>query len=245
MYRNWASRSGCRLPSTAREFPWVLNPCSCSIRSTAFLAHGCRAAVSSAAMPRTDSVVHVISDPGSPRVDASSRSRSAGINRGSRSSSFLRPPPGRRTRPGPASSPDASSAAPSATVCHDAPAACATAPTPPSPAARATAPSTSRRDRSSSLGSSSSSSGPIRPTKSVSAPISTSCHATRRKLRLKKDVSLANTKSPSGDTATSMDPGSWAPAGAASVPTSGCLLPCSSSCTLRTSAPLPSLATNR
>jgi hypothetical protein len=44
-------------------------------------------------------------DCGSPRVDASSSSRNAGINRGSCSSSFLRPPPGRRTRPGPASSP--------------------------------------------------------------------------------------------------------------------------------------------
>ena len=55
----------------------MLNPSACSIRSTAFLAHRCPAAVSSAATPRTDSVVHVSSDIGSPRVDASSSSRSA------------------------------------------------------------------------------------------------------------------------------------------------------------------------
>ena len=57
--------------------------------------------------------------------------------------------PAAHRRPSGATCPDSSSAAPSATVCHDAPVTLATAPIPPSPAARATIPSVSRRDSSS------------------------------------------------------------------------------------------------
>ena len=54
------------------------DPPACSSRSTAPLPHGCPRRVSSAAMSRTDSVAHTSSDSGSPRVDASTSSRSAG-----------------------------------------------------------------------------------------------------------------------------------------------------------------------
>ena len=70
---------------------------------------------------RTLLVVQASGDSGSPRVESSTRASSAGTRPGSVSASFLRPAPGRRTRPGGAPCPDSSSAAPSATVCHDAP----------------------------------------------------------------------------------------------------------------------------
>jgi hypothetical protein len=182
MYRNWASRSGCRLPSVTLALDWAENPCSRSSRQAVCGLHACPAAVSSPARFTALLVVHISGDPGSPRLESSTRASSAGTSPGSVSASFLRPAPRRRTRPSGATRPDSSSAAPFATVCHDAPVILATAPIPPSPAARATAPSVSRRAFSSSSGSSSSSSGPIRFKSSASAPIQQSWHATHRKL---------------------------------------------------------------
>ena len=83
MYRNWASRSGCRFPSRVRELPCRLNPSAASSRATVFLPHRCPRAVSSAAMSRTGSVVHNSGEHGSPRVDSSTSARSAGTNPGS------------------------------------------------------------------------------------------------------------------------------------------------------------------
>src|SRR6266700_3250275 len=184
MYRNWASRSGCRLPSVTFALACVLNPCSCSSRQAVCGLHRCPCRVSSSDSFFVLLVVHDSGDSGSPREESSTRASSAGTSPGSAWASFLRPAPGRRTRPPEANAPEASSAAPSATVCHDAPVTFATAVTPPSPAARATAPSVSRRAFSSSSGSSSSSSAPTSFTSSAFALIPASWHATRRKLRL-------------------------------------------------------------
>ena len=97
----------------------------------------------------------MISAIGSPRVAASASSRSAGLNPGSLSSSFFRPAPARRARPGIGSAPSASSPAPAVTVARDTPAAAATTATAaasphPSPAAypRASDPRYSRHVRS-------------------------------------------------------------------------------------------------
>ena len=174
MYRNWASRSGCRLPSATRALAWVENPSSCSSRQAVCGLHRCPAAVSSPASFFTLLVVHSSGDSGSPRLESATSASSAGTRPGSVPASFLRPAPGRRIRPGGATRPDSSSAAPSATVCHDAPVTLATAPIPPSPAASATAPSVSRRAFSSSSGSSSSSCGPMTFTSSALAPIARS-----------------------------------------------------------------------
>src|SRR5579864_5626612 len=188
MYRNWASRSGCRRPSVTLALAWVENPCSCSSRQAVCGLHRCPCAVSSSDSFFVLLVVQASGDSGSPREESSTRASSAGTSPGSVSASFLRPAPARRTRPSGATRPESSSAAPFATVCHDAPVILATAPVPPSPAARATAPSVSRRAFSSSSGSSSSSCGPIRLRNSASTPMPASWHATRRKLSLFRSV---------------------------------------------------------
>ena len=182
MYRNWASRSGCRLPSFALALACAENPCSRSSRQAVCGLHACPRAVSSRARCAALLVVHAAAIPDPPGPESCTSASSAGTRPGSVSASFSRPAPGRGTRPGAATCPDSSSAAPSATVCQDAPVSLATAPIPPSPAARATAPSVSRRAFSSSSGSSRCSSGPISFKNSASAPIPGSWHATRRKL---------------------------------------------------------------
>ena len=182
MYRNWASRSGCCRPSAASTLDCSVYPARRSASQHPAGLHRCPWPVSSPARCFTLLVVHVSGDSGSPRDESATSASSAGTSPGSTSASCLRPAPGRRTRPGGATCPEASSAAPSATVCQDAPVILATAPIPPSPAARATAPSVSRRAFSSSSGSSSSSSGPISFTSSAFAPIPASWHPTRRQL---------------------------------------------------------------
>src|SRR5271163_4702083 len=112
IYRNWASRSGCCLPSIVIEVPWVLYPRPCSIRSTASFPHRCPCRVSSPARFSADFVVHFSGETGSPRVESSTSASSAGINPGSLSSALLRPPPARRARPGAGSAPASSSATP-------------------------------------------------------------------------------------------------------------------------------------
>ena len=188
IYRNRASRSGCRRPSMTLASAWAENPCSCRSRHAVCGLHRCPAAVSSSDRRITLLAVHASGDSGSPRAQSSTSASSAGTSPGPAPASFLRPPPGRRMRPSAATCPDPGSAAPSATVCHDAPVIFATAVTPPSPAARATAPSASRRAFSSSTGSSNSSSGPISFTRSAFAPIAGSWHPTRQKLGLFRNV---------------------------------------------------------
>ena len=106
--------------------PCRLYPSSRSIRATVSLPHRHPRRASSAAISRSDSVVHTSGDTGSPRVPAASSPVSAAANPGSRSSSFLRPAPGRRDRPGIGSAPAASSCAPDITIARDTPAAPAT-----------------------------------------------------------------------------------------------------------------------
>jgi hypothetical protein len=79
------------------------------------------------------------------------------------------------------SSSAASSAFPSATVCHDAPVSAATRPVPPFPSASAAIPSTSRLDRSSSIGSTFTSEGLSQGHSEVAESIhdSTLCNRTR------------------------------------------------------------------
>ena len=143
MYRNWPSRSGCCFPSIVAALPCVLYPSWRSSRATASFRHRCPCRASSPARFTSDFVVHFSGEPGSPMVLSSSSSSSAAVNPGSLSSSFLRPPPGRRARPGAsAPSPSSSSACdtPAATVSSDTPAARATAAIPPYPSARASVP---------------------------------------------------------------------------------------------------------
>jgi hypothetical protein len=182
MYRNWASRSGCRLPSLTLALAWVENPCSCSSRQAVCGLHRCPCAASASDRCLALLVVQASGEAGSPRAESCTRASSAGTSPGSVTASLGRPAPGRRTRPCGATRPDSSSATPLATVCQDAPVSLATAVTPPSPAARATAPSVSRRAFSSSSGSSNSSCGPISLNSSAFTPMPPSWHATRRKL---------------------------------------------------------------
>ena len=158
MSRNWASRSGWRAPS--RDFAGACSEWSLPLSAAAGRSAGCTGDPAQSGPParwRRLLVVHRSGDSGSPRVESATSPSSAGSSPGSVTASFFRPPPGRRTRPGGAVPPEPSSAAPSATVCHDAPVIRATAPAPPSPAARATAPSTS-------------SGGPSHPVPEAAAP---------------------------------------------------------------------------
>jgi hypothetical protein len=85
------------------------------------------------AMSRSDRMLQVTADIGSPRLPSSSSPSSARANPGA-SSALGRPAPGRRDRPGsrPASAAGSpASAAPAATVVSDAPDARATAAIPP------------------------------------------------------------------------------------------------------------------
>jgi hypothetical protein len=86
------------------------------------------------AISRSDNVLQVSADIGSPRLPSSSKLSSASANPGCTSSARGRPAPGRRDRPAPSapSAPaSAASAAPAATVVCDTPAARATAAIPP------------------------------------------------------------------------------------------------------------------
>jgi hypothetical protein len=87
-------------------------------------------------------------------VAASASPRSAGLNPGSFTSAFLRPPPGRRDCPGGSVSAAPSSICdtPAATVDSEHPAARATAAIPPCPSARAPVPKYTRHWRSLSSG---------------------------------------------------------------------------------------------
>src|SRR6266540_3441386 len=96
-----ASWSACCLPSTTLALPCRLNPIPCNIRATARSEIGCPVLVNAAARLRVDLVVHTSNDIGSPRVSGSTNAFSATANSGSVSASFLRPPPGARTRPDP------------------------------------------------------------------------------------------------------------------------------------------------
>ena len=139
MYRNWASRSGCRAPSAVLALPCSEKPSSVSSLATVSGPARWPCRVSSAARFRVDSVVHRSGDSGSPREAGSTSASSAGRSPGSVSASFLRPPPGRRARAS-GSPPASSSAAPAATICRLTPAARATASTPPCPSDRASEP---------------------------------------------------------------------------------------------------------
>src|SRR5207247_2188524 len=111
----------------------------------------CPSRVSSAAKRRTLLQVHRSGDCGSPRVVGSISFSKSATNVGSWSIVRLRPPPGRRTRPGAsAAAPRAlSSLAPARMARRETPVARATADTPPAPAAATSAAATSRRRRSS------------------------------------------------------------------------------------------------
>src|SRR4029450_5329854 len=99
---------------------------------------GCPWRVSSSAKCRSDLVVHRSGDIGSPRSSGSTSASRAGTRSGSCQAADLRPPPGRRTRPGGTGTwPASSSTTPLRTVVSLTPATCATARTPPCPSSRA------------------------------------------------------------------------------------------------------------
>ena len=103
-----------------------------SIRATVRSDTGCPAPVSASARLRVDLVVHTSGDIGSPRVSGSTSAFSAAVSPGSVSASFLRPPPGARTRADGSATPS-SSRTPRATVSGCTPVASATTVIPPRP----------------------------------------------------------------------------------------------------------------
>ena len=147
MYRNWASRSGCRLPSATRALAWVENPSSCRRRRP---SAGC-----TGARPQSlaGQLLHALGRPqqrrsGSPRLESATSTRGPpGTRPGSVPGQLLcGPRPAGGSAPAARPGPNSSSAAPSATVCHDAPVTLATRADPPSspgqpPPASAAAPS--------------------------------------------------------------------------------------------------------
>ena len=178
MCRNRASRSGCWLPSSTFAIPCRLYPSARSTRASASLPHRNPRRAICRAISRSDSVVQVTAATGSPRVDSSSRPRSACLNPGCVSSAFFRPAPGRRDRPGSGSVPSASSPAPAITVARDTPAApaitatAAASPHPwPAAYARASDPRYSRHARSPRCGRNSANFPASTPAQAKSAPI--------------------------------------------------------------------------
>ena len=151
MYPNWASRSGCCLPSTVLALPCKLYPAAFSNRPTVTELTSCPALVSSPARCDVDFVVHRNADSGSPRVSGATNPSNAGDNPGSAACALGRPAPGARTRPS-GRAPDSNSCAPRDTVSALAFAAAATSFIPPKPIARASAPSSNRQARSSRNG---------------------------------------------------------------------------------------------
>src|SRR6266511_3719933 len=156
-YRNWASRSGCCVPSNVLvlRVPCRLYPTDQSIWATTEWLTVCPSAVSSAASFLVDFVVHRSGDSGSPRDCGSMRESKDCRTAGSATSTLLRPPPPARTRPAiPGSSPASNSRTPRRMVGRDTPLARCTAAIPPRPHARASAPNAKRRSRSFNRGSS-------------------------------------------------------------------------------------------
>jgi hypothetical protein len=151
MCRNWPSRSGCCLPSKVLALPCKLKPSSRSTSPTTSAETRRPWRVSSVARLRVDFVVHRSGDIGSPRRSGSTNAGSADRRPGLRSTTRLRPPPDRRTRPNGAA-PESSSLTPSDTVASRTSAARATNRIPPWPITRASAPISSRRCRSSRCG---------------------------------------------------------------------------------------------
>src|SRR6266511_862630 len=154
-YRNWASRSGCCVPSNVLRVPCRLYPTDQSIWATTEWLTVCPSAVSSAASFLVDFVVHRSGDSGSPRDCGSMRESKDCRTAESPPSTLLRPPPAARTRPAiPGSSPASNSRTPRRMVGRDTPLARCTAAIPPRPHARASAPNAKRRSRSFNRGSS-------------------------------------------------------------------------------------------
>ena len=127
------------------------DPSDASIRATVRSETGCPTAVNAPARLRVDLVVHTNNDIGSPRVSGSTNAFSRASSPGSDSDSFLRPPPGPRTRTAGSGSP-ASSRTPRATVSGWDPVAFATILIPPRPSSAAYEPNIRRRCRSSRCG---------------------------------------------------------------------------------------------
>ena len=115
MYWNWASRSGCCLPSTVLALPCKLYPARFSNRPTVSALTSCPAVVSSSARRDVDFVVHRNADSGSPRVSGATKPSNAGTRPGSTTSAAGRPAPTARTRPS-GTTPDSNSRAPRDTV---------------------------------------------------------------------------------------------------------------------------------
>ncbi len=159
--RNCASRSGWEAPSLVFAFACRLYPSCRKSGATERAEISWPWARNSAARLRRLFAVQRNGCSGSPRDSpSSSRSRSAS-SVGSVSVSGLRPAPGRRTRPAPGDSPDASSTRPRRIVEGAIPVARATAAVPPRPSAVASAAAHSRSARSSSSPASSLNRSPI------------------------------------------------------------------------------------
>ena len=98
MCLNCALRSGCWLPSRCLLLACKLYPSECNIRLTTLQLTEWPLTPSSCDNRRTLLSVQRSGDSGSPRVAGSTSDSRSESNRGSRSTFFLRPPPGRRTR---------------------------------------------------------------------------------------------------------------------------------------------------
>jgi len=130
--RNWASRSGCCLPSNVLRADCKLNPSLRSSFGTVRNPTGWPCSVSSAARFRELFDVQSSTRSGSPRVSLDTNARSASNSSGSECSAAGRPAPAFRTRPTSKRSSE-SSRSPRRTVFSASPQARAAAAIPPRP----------------------------------------------------------------------------------------------------------------
>ena len=147
--RNWASRSGCWLPSST--FDIALQPYPPPARSGRPRPSGTQAPRAiSRSSSRSDREHHVTAATGSPRVPPPPAPAAPPLTPVPAPPAACARAPGRRDRPAasPPSPPDSISDAPAATVACEHPAARATAAIPPCPSARASDPRYNRHCRS-------------------------------------------------------------------------------------------------
>ena len=180
IYRNWASRSGCRWPRSPSRWPgWRTPARAAAARPSA----GCTGAPDASARPTSSSrsssstAAATPGPPGRVRHQGQQRRHQPRIGPGQPRAARTRPadPAGRRNLTGLQLRDPVRDRLPGR------PGRLGHRGDPAVPGRRAAAASTSRRDFSSSTGSTSSSCGPISFTSSAFAPIPASWHATRRK----------------------------------------------------------------
>src|SRR6266852_2518866 len=154
MWRNWASRSGCGGPSRVLRLACKLYPAALKSSRTSWWLTRWPMLCRVRARVRVLFAVQRRGESGAPEAVGSTKPSRSRSSVGSLSTVRLRPPPGRRTRPGGTRARDRSSVSPRAIVEVEMPVARATRAIPPRPRARASVAAHTRRDRAVSVGAS-------------------------------------------------------------------------------------------